>query len=123
MSTPPEPWGSGVVEIATRRVLPPSSVGLAQAHLQWRSPRPWENSLPPGLVQSRSALPTVLPVREFGPVLHNQFAKMCWSVCEDVLSWNGNILKVSGFYGPSTLTATYGCHKQVAVGKTHGLLD
>ena len=25
-------WGSGAVEIATRKVIPPGSVGLAQAH-------------------------------------------------------------------------------------------
>ena len=32
MSTRLDPWGSGVVEMATRAVTPPGSVGLAQAH-------------------------------------------------------------------------------------------
>ena len=32
ISTPPDPWGSGAVEIATRKVIPTGSVGLAQAH-------------------------------------------------------------------------------------------
>ena len=31
MSTRLDPWGSGAVEIATRKVIPPGSMGLVQA--------------------------------------------------------------------------------------------
>ena len=32
MTTRLDPWGTGVMEMATRSVIPPGSVGVAQAH-------------------------------------------------------------------------------------------
>ena len=57
VSTRLDPWRSGAVEIATRKVIPPGSVGLAQAYLHQQPPRPWESSLPPHLSQLRSTIP------------------------------------------------------------------
>ena len=38
VSTQLDPWASGAVEIATRNVIAPGSVGLAQAHLLTKPP-------------------------------------------------------------------------------------
>ena len=56
MSTRPVPSGSGLVEIATRKVIFPGSVGLAQAHPLTKPPA-MGDGLPPDLVQLRSTLP------------------------------------------------------------------
>ena len=56
MSTRPDPWGSGAVEIAARDGIIPGSVGLAQAHPPTK-PLAMMKSLPPDLVQLRSTLP------------------------------------------------------------------
>ena len=56
MSTRPDPWGLGAVEIATRNGIIPGSVGLTQAHPQIKPPA-MKNSLTPDLVQLRSTLP------------------------------------------------------------------
>ena len=44
------------MEIATRKVMPPGSVGLAQAH-PLTKPLAMGDGLPPDLVQLRSTLP------------------------------------------------------------------
>ena len=56
MSTRLDRWGSDAVEIATRKVMPPGSVGLAQAHPLTKPPA-MRNSLPPDIVHLWSTLP------------------------------------------------------------------
>ena len=46
-----EPWGSGTIKGATRNVVIPGSLGLAQAHALTKPPAVREISLLPGLFQ------------------------------------------------------------------------
>ena len=57
MLTRPDPWGPNAVEIATRKVIPPASVGRAQAHLPAKPSAVRKQPSAAALLQLRPALP------------------------------------------------------------------
>ena len=95
MSTRLDPWGSGAVEIATRKFIPPTSVGFARAH-QTNKTLVMRKQPPAGI----GPVTSTLPVR--ASVFGNVFRISC-------------IWQSYYFFGESRVTAVRGHTSAVAL--------